>query len=357
MKNQSDGTDDIEFLINKADDLIENAVKNINYELINLYWNIGKMIAEYKRKNNSKYGDNVVKKFSESLYVKYGRGFDRKNIFKMIKFYELFSKESSAINCDEQKVAPGRLSDEHSCNDIHSGEQKVAPARLFKNISWSHIVEILKVSDRKQIYFYLNEITVKRLTKLELRNYIKSKSYERTVSIQKSERANHKLELTLKNPMILDIENKRRSEKELENEIMRNLSNFKNEIGNNIMFYEQQYKINCNGLIYRVDLVLYDKGSKSYILIDLKVNKIKQRDISQMKFYIDYFNESVRDKGDNKTVGIILCETTDIRVFVDKDIYQIKYLNEIPKEKELLKIINENKIILLKTEKLQIENK
>lgn len=128
------------------------------------------------------------------------------------------------------------------------------------------------------------------------------------------------------------------------------------EIGDNISFFGRQYKIINHGLIYKVDLVLYDKKNRSFILIDLKINKITQKDISQMRFYIDYFNNEKKDMLDNSTIGLILCETKDLRMLNNDDIYQTRYLNEIPKEKELLKIITENKIILLKTEVLKFNN-
>ena len=126
------------------------------------------------------------------------------------------------------------------------------------------------------------------------------------------------------------------------------------EIGNSVMLYGRQYKININGLIHKVDLVFFDNEISSYILVDLKINKVTNKDIFQMQMYIDYFNKRMKKSKFNSTVGIILCETKDVRVETKDEIYQVKYLNQIPKEKELLKIINDNKIILLKTEKLEI---
>ena len=73
-----------------------------------------------------------------------------------------------------------------------------------------------------------------------------------------------------------------------------------------------------------------------------------------MKLYIEYFSKELKDKK-TKVTGLILCETKDLRLIENDSIYQIKYLNEIPKEKELLKIINDNKIILLKTENLKLD--
>ena len=75
-----------------------------------------------------------------------------------------------------------------------------------------------------------------------------------------------------------------------------------------------------------------------------------------MQFYVDRFNKYEKDESDGNTVGLILCETKDLRVINDDNIYQIKYLNEIPKEDVLLSIINENKIILLKKESFTTEN-
>lgn len=95
-------------------------------------------------------------------------------------------------------------------------------------------------------------------------------------------------------------------------------------------------KIYQNGLIYKVDIVLYDKENKNFILIDLKINKVTQNDISQMRFYVDYFNKEEKDERDSNTIGLILCETKDVRILNNEDIYQIRYLNEMPKEKELL---------------------
>jgi len=313
---------DVAELVGKADILINDTIINISNELINLYWSIGKMIFEYKRVNNLQHGDSVVKNFSSELLLKHGAGFNYSNITRMINFYELFSK--------------------------------IAPGQQFKNSRWTHIRELLKFNDTKVIEFYLNEIEKKKLSKRQLIEFIKSKSYERTIVNQKKGNVKNKIEKTLKDPLILNIPNKKRTEKELENEIVKNVSNFKKEIGNIVTFYERQYKININGLIHKVDLVFLDYETNTFILVDLKINKVTNHDIMQMKLYIEYFSKELKNKKTN-VIGLILCETKDLRLVENDSIYQIKYLNEIPKEKELLKIINDNKIIILKTENLKLD--
>ena len=338
--------DDVEILLNQADIIIINTIANINNELIKLYWSIGKMIVEYKNQNNSKYGDEVIKTFCEKLYAKHGTGFNKRNIFYATKFYELFQNCELTLGLNEKVHARALFEGSGEYINMH---------KLFRSVTWTHFRELLRLNDVKIIEFYLFEIENKNMSYRELITYMKSKSYERTIINQRSGKIKNGIEKTLKDPLILNIQNKKRSEKELETEIVKNILTFKKEIGNDVMFYDNQYKININSLIYKIDIVLYDKKNKCFILVDLKINKVRASDVSQMKFYMNYFNKYLKDENDNNTVGLIICETKDMRILSDNDIYQIKYLNEIPKEKVLLDIINDNKIILLKTEGLNLE--
>ena len=223
----------------------------------------------------------------------------------------------------------------------------------FKNINWTHIRELLRFKDRITINYYLEEIENKKLTIQELLFVIKSKSFERTIYNQTKGKIKNEIERTLKDPIILNVENKKRTENQLEDEIVKNILTFMQEIGNVVTFYGRQYKIYVNGLVHKIDLVFLDYEINTFILVDLKINKVTNRDIMQMKLYIEYFSKEMKIKNTN-VIGLILCETKDLRLVEDNNIYQIKYLNEIPKEKELLKIINENKIVLLKTENLKL---
>jgi predicted nuclease of restriction endonuclease-like (RecB) superfamily len=315
---------DVELLINKADTIIENSISKIKNEIIAMYFNIGKMIVDYKNENNSKYGESVINVFVKELHLKRGMGFNKSNIYYAIKFYETFAKFQT------------------------SGKS------MNQNLTWSHMIEILNLNDLTEMKCYIKEVSNKKLTIKEVRSAIKSKSFERTIANQKKGSIKNKIEKTLKDPLILNIPNKKRTEKELEDEIVKNISNFKKEIGNIVTFYERQYKININGLIHKVDLVFLDYETNTFILVDLKINKVTNHDIMQMQLYIKYFSKELKNKKTNVT-GLILCETKDLRLIENDNIYQIKYLNEIPKEKELLKIINDNKIILLKTENLKFD--
>ena len=233
IKNTEKFEKDVDNLICSADQLIDNTIFKINCELINLYWSIGSLVNNYRKENNSSYGDKVYTMFAEKLSFKYGKGFSRRNINNMCLFNKLFE-------------------------NWHLGAK-------FKNISWSHIRKLLRFKDVKIINYYLNEIETKKLTKEELIFIIKSRAFERTISNQRKGKVKNEIEHKLKDPIILNIKNKRRSEKELEDMIIRNIFDFMNEMGNSVMLYGRQYKININGLIHKVDLVFFDNEINSYI--------------------------------------------------------------------------------------------
>ena len=307
-------------LMDKADDIIKGTLNKVKYEVILMYWSLGKMVCEYKEKNNSKYGDAVIKRFSELLFLNRGVGFGATNIESGINFYRLFRNPPTSGN--------------------------------FENITWSHCREIVNLKEKEKVFFYLNEVKDKNYTVKELRRSLKTKSFDRTLTNQQEGKINHPIEKTLKDPIIGKGKGKNKSEKQLEDEIINNLADFKNELGNVVTFLGRQHKINVNGLTHKVDLVFLDYETNTFILIDLKVNKVSNKDIHQMQMYIKHFSNDKRYEGAN-VVGLILCETKDVRLEEDDNIYQIKYLSEMPKESELLKIIEENKVILLKTENLK----
>ena len=329
---------DVMELMGKADNIIVNTIRKIKHDVILMYFNIGKMICEFKEKNNSKYGDAVVKKFSEALSLKYGSGFNKTDTKYAIQFYMMFGKVRPA-----GESAKSRPADQ--LDNFPFGEN-------FNNITWSHITKVLRLSDVEKALYYLNEVEQKKLSKRELGANLKTYALERTMVYQREGKISHPIEKTLKDPIIGKGKGKKKSEKQLEDEIINNLADFKNELGNVITFLGRQHKINVNGLTHKVDLVFLDYETNTFILIDLKVNKVSNKDIHQMQMYIKHFSSDKRYEGAN-VVGLILCETKDVRLEEDDNIYQIKYLSEMPKERELLKIIEENKVILLKTESLK----
>lgn len=146
--------------------------------------------------------------------------------------------------------------------------------------------------------------------------------------------------------------NKPYLEKHLEDLLVEKLKDFLLELGKGFSFVERQKRISLDGDHFYIDLVFYNYVLKCFVLIDLKIGKLTHQDIGQMDFYVRYFEKEVGQKGDNPTIGLILCSDKNeamVRYTLLKDskhIFASKYKLYLPSEKELkLELVKERERI------------
>lgn len=308
---------DIKKLINESKNRIYISV---NTEILNLYWNIGKIIIEIQNgENRAKYGKNVLKDLSMRLTKEFGNGFSERNLEHMRKFYLIFPISKSVI----------------------------------AKLSWTHYIEIMKIKEDEKRNFYIHECINSKWSVRELQRQIKSKMYERMIKDKKNIDLNHGLTITegkdfVKDPYILEFLNIKSdyTEKELENNIIDHIKEFLLELGRGYSLVGRQIRITIENNHYYADLVFYNSIVKSYLVIDLKIGKLKPKDIGQLLMYVSYFDKDVKEKSDNDTIGLLLCtDKNDIIVKYtlpkNSNIYVSKYLLHLPSEEELTTIIEE----------------
>ena len=289
----------IEVLTNEIKVLIESAkrqtVYSVNTIMLKAYWNIGKLIVDQELKSPTKtgYGDFIVLQLSKELTRSYGKGFSRSNLFAMRKFYCLFPKVQT----------------------------------LSGQLSWSHYLQLLQISDENERHFYEKECENSNWSVRELSRQIKSSLYLRLLLSKGEINKDKVMQLAkqgvtynnpndlIKDPMVLEflgaIEAKPKIESDLETMILNHLQDFLLELGRGFMFVGSQERISIAGKNYYVDLVFYNKILKCYVLIDLKMNDFEAENIGQMNLYVNYYKKEVNDEGDNDPVGIILCAGKD----------------------------------------------
>lgn len=160
----------------------------------------------------------------------------------------------------------------------------------------------------------------------------------------------------LKDPYVFEFlglpENKPILEKDLEYKLIRHIEDFLLELGRGFMFVGYQQRITLNNTNYYLDVVFYNKTLRAYVLIDLKMGKLKPENIGQMNMYLNYYNMEVNDEGDNEPIGIILCADKDEIAAeyalggLNNQIFASKYTLYIPEKEKLIeeveKLINEN---------------
>ena len=277
------------------------AMKQVNTALIRLYWDIGKDIVE--RQQKYKWGKSVVENLSKDLHKEFAgmSGLSADNLWRMRKFY---------------------LS--------YEGEVKLAP--MVQEIGWSHNIIIMeKCKDLLEREFYIKMIIKYGWTKNVLIHHIEGKSYEKFLLGQTNfdkalpEKYKHQAKLAVKdeyNFEFLEI-GEAHSEKEMELAIMKNMRKFLMEMGGDFAFISNQYRLSLEEDFY-IDILLYHRGLKSLVAIELKAERFKPAHAGQMNFYLSVLNDKVRRADENPSIGIIVCKEKN-RTTVE---YALKAMNQ-----------------------------
>lgn len=307
-----------------------NIIRNINHEMVELYYNIGQAINELIDEYNLEKSQNeIIKSFSNKLTKQFGQGFSVSSLKKMKKFYQVFNGGST----------------------------------LWNQLSWSHNRLIMNIDDNKRRNFYLEECIKSNWSVRQLERQINSFYYERLISTKepyKEEVKNEinilekkdKIENFIKDPYILeflDIKDKRFLERDLESNLLEHIQEFLLELGRGFSFVSRQKRIDVDGDNFYIDLVFYNYVLKCFVLIDLKLDKLTHQDIGQMDFYVRYFDNEIKEKEDNLSICIILCsdkKDTIVKYSVlndNKNLFASKYQLYLPTEKELALEIEKQK--------------
>lgn len=284
----------------------DNALSALNEQLLLTYWQIGWQIVEFEQHGNTRaeYGTALIENLSKDLKLKYGRGFSRSNIKLMRLFYLKYPKFKE-FDTPEKSQTSGKL-------------------------TWSHYCELLEVSDDMARTFYNGQCIKENWSVRESRRQIDSALFQR-LALSKDKNAvlalvskNHgiaKAEDLVKDPYVFEFLNvpagKRISERSLEKKLIDNLQNFLLELGKGFAFVARQFKITLDNTHFHIDLVFYHRILRCFVLIDLKINKVRHKDIGQMNLYLNYFKEEENNECDGDPIGIIIA--------ADKHEYLVKY--------------------------------
>ena len=308
----------------------ENIVSNVNSTMTKTYFLIGKRIVEEEQNGNERaeYGEELIKNLSLRLSKEFGKGFSKTNLKQMKSFYLAYGKGQTVSD-------------------------------LFK-LSWSHYLILMRIENINERNFYEIESIENNWSLRELRRQIDSALYERLVlSIDKEKikllslkgQILEKPEDVVKDPYVLEFlgleEKSDYSENELETAIINNLEKFIMELGKGFLFQGRQVRFTFDEEHYFVDLVFYNRLLKCFVLIDLKIGKLKHQDLGQMQMYVNYYDRFVKLPDENKTIGIIICKEkndTLVRMTLPEDNQQIfasRYMTVLPSKEDLKKIIDE----------------
>ena len=262
-----------------VDNEIYSKVKDYSKERhkVVTYFEIGKLLNDA----GGKYGDNIIDEYSKKLVVEVGKKYNRRTLFRMKQFYNMFSDE---------KVSP-----------------------LATQLTWSHYIELLSIKDGNKLSYYINVAKNNSLSKRELREKIKNKEYERLPSETKNKLIlDDKIEIKdlVPNPILLRNKNNIEvvTEKVLHKLILEDIESFMKELGNSFAFIGSEYKIKIGDRNHYIDLLLFNIRFNCYVVIELKTTEFKAEYISQVQKYMNYIDKNVKEQFNNNTMGILICK-------------------------------------------------
>lgn len=315
-------------LIGEIRSLIERTrgtvAQTVNSALVLMNWHIGKRINDEILKNKrADYGEKIVPTLSAQLEAEYGRGFSKRNLFRMIQFADQFP--------DFEIVSS-----------------------LSRQLSWSHFVEILLVKNELARQFYAEMCRLEGWSVRTLRERVNSMLFERTAISRKPEetikqdlvalQSDSKLtpDLVFRDPYFLDFLGLQDaySERDLETAILREIERFLLEMGTGFAFVARQKRIVIDGEDFYIDLLLYHRGLQCLVNVELKIGKFEAAHKGQIELYLRWLDKYERLPHENPPLGLLLCteaktEQVELLRLTDSGIRIAEYLTELPPIKML----------------------
>ena len=240
------------------------------------YFEIGRLLTEA----GSKYGDNIIDEYSKKLILEVGKKYNRRTLFRMKQFYNVFSNE---------KVST-----------------------MLTQLSWSHYLLLISLNDYNEIIYYIRVAKDNNLSQRQLQERIKNNEYKRLPIETRSKITNSKLlnikdlvpnPILIKNKNNIDIIN----EKVLHQLILEDISSFMKELGNGFSFIDSEYKIKLGERYNYIDLLLFNINFNCYVVVELKVCELRKEHIRQIEVYMNYIDKNIKKISQDKTIGIIIC--------------------------------------------------
>ena len=273
-------------IISIIDNARTRALKAVNAELIQMYWNVGEYLSALCA--DSEFGDKVIDEAAAYIAKENPgvKGFNRRGLYRMKQFYETYR--------DDEFVTP-----------------------LVTQISWTNHLLIMSGSKTvEERHFYMALCAKEHYSKRELERQMSSAYYERYMLSSKKlmpESVPQDVRGSILDTYVLEFLDlpEQFSERSLRKAITDNLKQFILEFGKDFTFIGEEYRIQVGGQDFYIDLLFYNRALSCLVPIELKIGKFKPEHIGQINFYLEALDRDVKKPNENPSVGVILCASKD----------------------------------------------
>lgn len=348
-------------LYQKSKKLIDNARSNMGQmantiTVITSFW-LGRYIVEQEQQGQerAKYGSKIIDSLSAYLTKEYGRGFSRSNVAGMRQFYMVYKDRENEII----QSTIGQFGQRSEIIQSGIGQLDMTYARLPFKLSWTHYQILMRIEDKDERDFYEKEAIRSGWNVSTLKRQYHSSLYERlalgrnkddVLRLANEGAIPQKPEDILHTPYVLEfagLEDKASyHESDLESAVIDKMQKFLLELGKGFLYEQRQKRFSFHDKNFYVDLILYNRLLRCYVLIDFKADELTHQDLGQMQMYVNYYDRYERIEGENPTIGILLCKKSDealvdLTLPEDANIYAKEYELYLPDKKTLQRKLKE----------------
>jgi predicted nuclease of restriction endonuclease-like (RecB) superfamily len=299
------------------------AIRSVDNERVNMYWQIGKVIFEEEQKGKFRadYGSYLIKSISEEFQPHFGTGFTIRQLEMNRQFYRSFQNTNA----------------------------------LRSQFSWTHYRTLIRIDNQDKRAFYIAETDKNNWTARQLERQVNSQLFERlllsndvasVLAVAREEKRPMDAKEIIKDPMVLEFLGLKKEaayyEKDLESAIITHLLDFILELGNGFAFIARQKRFNIEGDEFYVDLVFFNRLLQCFVIIEIKTAKLTHQDIGQLQMYVNYYDRYEKQDFENPTIGILMCtDKNDAVVKItlpenNNTIIASKYQLYLPTEEQLI---------------------
>lgn len=360
---------DVREIISQARSLTRRSVNSLQV-ISNYLIGMRIVVEEQGGHERAEYGKETMKVLAKELTDEFGRGYSRRNIELMRKFYlsyaPMVEQKTQTVSAFFNSLQISQtVSDQSSQEKSQTLSRKLDVTQIVQvlsaqlPLSWSHYLFLMGISNTAERRFYEIESANEGWSLRELKRQFNSSLYE-LLALSKDKEGVKKLSEqgqlvenhsdVIKDPLVLEFlgfkEHHHYSETELETAIIDKLEHFLLELGKGFLFEARQKRFTFDEDHFFVDLVFYNRLLRCYVIIDLKIGELKHQDLGQMQMYVNYFDRFVKLEDEQPTIGIVLCKKkkdslVEITLPEGANIHATKYQTYLPDKDALKKQLEE----------------
>ena len=297
-----------------------NAIKAVNTELINLYWNIGGYISSKIKSAN--WGEKTVDELAQFIQKNHPelKGFNRSGLFRMRQFYETYIvskfvapvRRQIQVTDSQDSIIVASAMTQFQYQDISN--------TILTKLSWTHHRTIFSRCKRdEEREFYLRLSIKENYTVRELDRQINASVFERTMlstTATKIEELVPKIGQHFKDQYVFEFLNlpDTHSENDLQKSLIHQMKSFLLELGKDFLFMGQEYRLQIGNSDFYIDLLFYHRSLQCLVAFELKADKFKPEHLGQLNFYLEALDRDIKNANENPSIGILLCKDKDDEV-------------------------------------------